>query len=421
MSASVAARGFVRSFARCVMLVLVASFALVPAPTARAEGANGWPLRSRGAILLRFGASYASSAPGGSSTHRGVDIAADAGDEVLAPFAGTLTFVGRVPSQGGSGTQLAATVERGDGLKFTLMPLDDVNAATGARVEAGAPVATLARDGDASSSGAHLHVGVRRGDLYLDPEEYLVVPAPGAGGTAQPVQAPAETEVQEPAVHTQPAEVVVPREAEVAAEPAAGTAEAPVLQSEPGPVASGATQVFTAPVAEPSASTASGAHGPSAVSGVGGLAHGGVVSSRFAFPAGSVGVRSGVLASLAGPLQSRGGAVPSATMEVGVRSGSPLDVSNAYASGPQDTRAYSAPMEARLPEASSPPSRIIDRIASVARRSPRDLARGWSVALLGVLAAAGALWPLWRRDKPDDEPERSVTPVGSEVAAAAGR
>ncbi|MCX7900641.1 MAG: M23 family metallopeptidase, partial [Methylocystis sp.] len=110
------------------------------------------------------------------------DVALAAGTTVEAPAAGTVTFVGRVPSAHG-GTVVACTIEIRDGSLVTLMPLTDVVVARGDPVAAGDTIGSLSASGDPSSPVDHVHVGMRRGELYVDPTPLLAAPpvpvAPG--------------------------------------------------------------------------------------------------------------------------------------------------------------------------------------------------------------------------------------------------
>ncbi|MDZ4180436.1 MAG: M23 family metallopeptidase [Coriobacteriia bacterium] len=133
----------------------------------------GWPLDKAAEVTLGYAVSYPFG--DGESVHRGIDLAAATGDTVLAPFAGRVSFAGRVPAQGG-GTCGAVTIEFGDGLKLTCLPLDDVRVSAGTLIEGGSIIGLLAASGDRSSSAPHLHIGVRRGDAYLDPMGFLVPP-----------------------------------------------------------------------------------------------------------------------------------------------------------------------------------------------------------------------------------------------------
>lgn len=118
-----------------------------------------------GPIALGFGDQYAEGAA--TRTHRGMDIQMGEGSSVAAPVSGVVRFAGRIPADGG-GTVGAVTLETAEGA-VTLLPLSTLSVARGASVGAGDGVGTLAERGDGSSGAAHLHVGLRRGDLYLDP------------------------------------------------------------------------------------------------------------------------------------------------------------------------------------------------------------------------------------------------------------
>ena len=152
----------------CVLAVAVA---LVLPSSARA----GWPLAEPASVALGFGSTY-SAADGTVSTHRGVDLVAEEGSTVRSPLAGTVSFAGRVPGSGG-GTVLAVTISTSSG-SVTLMPLASTAVRAGAEVAEGDAVGELAGGGDSSSAGAHLHVGARKGDLYVDPLSLMAPPAP---------------------------------------------------------------------------------------------------------------------------------------------------------------------------------------------------------------------------------------------------
>ena len=172
-----------RERARCACLGLFTAALLVVAP-ARARAAEmAWPLERPSEALLGFGAAYPSG--DGEATHRGIDLASPEGSAVLAPCSGTVSFVGSVPGVGG-GTVVAATIDSGTGLSVTLLPLSDACVRRGDSLEAGSPVGELAAGGDGSSAASHLHVGVRRQDVYLDPSALLGAPAAGSGSMPDP-------------------------------------------------------------------------------------------------------------------------------------------------------------------------------------------------------------------------------------------
>lgn len=135
-----------------------------------------WPLAGDPRVLAVFGRPAHRWSPG----HRGVDLAADAGQQVVAPAGGTVTFVGRVVDRS------VVAVETPDGLRSTLEPVV-ATAAVGDVVAAGDAVGTvedLAAGRSHCAPSACLHWGVRRGAgreaVYLDP--LLVLLAQGAPG-----------------------------------------------------------------------------------------------------------------------------------------------------------------------------------------------------------------------------------------------
>ena len=87
--------------------------------------------------------------------NRGIDYATAPGTPVGASAAGVVTFAGQV------GGQLFVVVAHADGLRTTYAYLATVSVQAGQRVAQGDVVGT---------AGATLHFGVRRGDVYLDPE-----------------------------------------------------------------------------------------------------------------------------------------------------------------------------------------------------------------------------------------------------------
>lgn len=139
-------------------------------------------------ITLPYAASYQGR------THHGVDLAAPACAEVRTPVDGTVVFAGQVPADGG-GSCWAVTLETGEGLRISLLPLDSTRVSAGGSVTAGEPVGALAAAGDDSGSEAHLHLSLRKGEAYLDPTAFL---------PTAPVQAPQPMPVPEPPAPVQP-------------------------------------------------------------------------------------------------------------------------------------------------------------------------------------------------------------------------
>lgn len=144
--------------------------------------AAGWSLPVDGAAIgLSFGAAY----PGG--MHRGIDLPAEAGVRVCSPAAGTVTFAGAVPADGG-GTCDAVTIQTADGLRISLLPLDGVYVQAGQTVASGEATGRLAASGDDSLEVPHLHLGLRDGDRYIDPSPML----PTADAPSPVAMAPGE-------------------------------------------------------------------------------------------------------------------------------------------------------------------------------------------------------------------------------------
>lgn len=155
--------------ARTALTLLVAALSLFGAPSL--AFASWSPPVPRGEVMLGYGVVY------GECTHRGVDLRADAGESVSSPVDGTVTFAGTVPADGG-GTCAAVTIETADGMRVSLTPLAETSVSEGCAVRAGERLGAVAAGGDSSSSGTHVHLSLRHGDVYLDPSDMLPVYAP---------------------------------------------------------------------------------------------------------------------------------------------------------------------------------------------------------------------------------------------------
>jgi murein DD-endopeptidase MepM/ murein hydrolase activator NlpD len=95
-----------------------------------------------------------------SSGHRGIDIAAAQGTQVLAPAAGTVYFAGRVVDRA------VLTIEHEGGYLSSFEPVvSDLDA--GQTVRMGQMIGTV--DSGGHCSGSCLHFGVRLGGEYLSP------------------------------------------------------------------------------------------------------------------------------------------------------------------------------------------------------------------------------------------------------------
>src|SRR5918997_1450276 len=109
-----------------LILALVAGAMAV---TKHDAAACTWPVG--GPVLQPF----ALSDPYASGQHRGIDIAADAAEDVIAPTSGEVSFAGAVPTNG-----KAVTIETPAGLSVTLVHLAGISVAEGERVAEGATI-----------------------------------------------------------------------------------------------------------------------------------------------------------------------------------------------------------------------------------------------------------------------------------------
>lgn len=171
-----------KTLTRRIGLPLVLFLAWTPA-----AHAWSWPLQ--GPVLQPF--VYDQAHPYASGQHRGIDIgAAAAGDSVVAPAAGSVSFAGTVPTNGKS-----ITIETADGYSVTLTHLGSLLVSKGAAVAEGDPVGTVGPSGTPEVDAPYVHLGIRLAadpNGYVDPLGLLPAPPPEAPPTdsAAPVQQP---------------------------------------------------------------------------------------------------------------------------------------------------------------------------------------------------------------------------------------
>jgi Peptidase family M23 len=143
-----------------------------------APAAYAWTWPVQGPVLQPF--VYDEAHPYASGQHRGIDIGADAaGESVVAPAAGTVSFAGSVPTNGES-----VTIETADGYSVTLTHLGSIAVAKGATVAEGQAVATIGPSGTPEFDRPYLHLGIRvtsDPNGYLDPLRFLPAPAQSGG------------------------------------------------------------------------------------------------------------------------------------------------------------------------------------------------------------------------------------------------
>jgi Peptidase family M23 len=136
--------------------------------------ANAWSWPVQGPVLQAF--SYDESHPYAAGQHRGIDIAADAaGETVVAPAAGTVSFAGTVPTNGKS-----VTIVTADGYAVTLTHLGTILVTKGATVAEQDAIGTIGPSGTAEFDAPYVHLGIRHAadpDGYVDPLELLPPPA----------------------------------------------------------------------------------------------------------------------------------------------------------------------------------------------------------------------------------------------------
>jgi murein DD-endopeptidase MepM/ murein hydrolase activator NlpD len=99
--------------------------------------------------------------------HRGIDIAAPVGTDVIAAAEGTVHFAGQV---GGS---LFVSIDHPDGIRTTYSFLSAVLVRAGAYVAQGQLIARSG-PGHAGDPQPDLHFGALRAGAYIDPEQLLV-------------------------------------------------------------------------------------------------------------------------------------------------------------------------------------------------------------------------------------------------------
>ncbi|WIX78777.1 M23 family metallopeptidase [Amycolatopsis carbonis] len=137
-----------------------------PAPNVGAQaGRLAWPLTPRPKVTRFFEPPATVYGPG----HRGVDLEAAAGQQVLAADMGVVIFAGEV---GGHGV---VAVDHDGGLRTTYLPVTP-GVATGDQVYRGQPLGTVAAGHPGCPTATCLHWGARKGEEYIDPLALVGVP-----------------------------------------------------------------------------------------------------------------------------------------------------------------------------------------------------------------------------------------------------
>ncbi len=136
-----------------------ASAELRTVATAAADGWR-WPLPEPHRMIAPFVAPVSPYAAG----HRGIDLAAQSGETVLAPHDGVVSFVGVVVDRP------VLSITQADDVITTVEPVQAL-VAVGDRVLAGRQIGTVAAGGHCPPSC--LHFGVRLHGRYVSPLLYL--------------------------------------------------------------------------------------------------------------------------------------------------------------------------------------------------------------------------------------------------------
>jgi murein DD-endopeptidase MepM/ murein hydrolase activator NlpD len=148
--------------------LLLAGFLLGPLP---AHAASDAPLDADASLsspVIPFRAVHLFDRPDTpwGSGHRGIDIEASVGQEVLSPAEGVVTFSGTVVDRG------VVSVRHGNGLVSSVEPVVP-SVLEGQSVTAGEPLGTVSDVRGHCAPRTCLHWGVRQGGEYLNPLDVL--------------------------------------------------------------------------------------------------------------------------------------------------------------------------------------------------------------------------------------------------------
>lgn len=102
--------------------------------------------------------------------HWGVDVAVPFGVDAVAPVSGQVTFAGAVVGV------KTVTIRHGT-RRVSVSYLAGISVQTGDRVERGQRIGVTGSHG----GRAAIHISVRRGDIYVDPQRWACPASPGGG------------------------------------------------------------------------------------------------------------------------------------------------------------------------------------------------------------------------------------------------
>lgn len=130
-------------------------------------GASGfvWPCPSSRRITSEFGP-RAQPVPGASTNHKGIDIGAAHGSSIVAAAGGRVTTS---TYSGSAGNYVV--ISHGNGLSTVYMHCSALYVSVGDVVSAGQSIAAVGSTG--FSTGPHLHFGVIKNGVYVNPHNYV--------------------------------------------------------------------------------------------------------------------------------------------------------------------------------------------------------------------------------------------------------
>lgn len=128
-------------------------------------GAFRWPCPSSTRVTSDYG-TRVSPMSGASSNHKGIDIGASAGADIIAAANGTVTAASYSSAAGNY-----VMIDHGGGLYTVYMHASSLLVSPGQTVSAGDVIAKVGSTG--ISTGSHLHFGVSLNGSYVSPWSYL--------------------------------------------------------------------------------------------------------------------------------------------------------------------------------------------------------------------------------------------------------
>ena len=128
-------------------------------------GAFRWPCPSSTRVTSNYG-TRVSPMSGASSNHKGIDIGASSGADIIAAADGTVTAASYSSAAGNY-----VMIDHGGGLYTVYMHASSLLVSPGQTVSAGDVIAKVGSTG--ISTGSHLHFGVSLSGSYVSPWSYL--------------------------------------------------------------------------------------------------------------------------------------------------------------------------------------------------------------------------------------------------------